>query len=91
MDTASHYHNEEKIGEAVRDSQIPREKLWITSKLWIDDFSRVQEACEESLKRLQIEYLDLFLIHRPSQNEEVNKKVFENLLELKKQKKVKKI
>ena len=91
IDTASHYHNEEKIGEAVKDSQIPREKLWITSKLWIDDFSRVQEACEESLKNLKTEYLDLFLIHWPSLESKQNEAVFEQLLLLQKQGKIKKI
>lgn len=67
IDTATFYGNEKGVGEAVRKSNIPREEIFITSKLWIDDqgAETTREAFEETLKRMELEYLDLYLIHWP--------------------------
>jgi len=67
LDTAASYGNEEAIGKAIKRSSVAREDLFITTKLWIQDagYERTKLAFERSLQRLQLEYLDLFLIHQP--------------------------
>ena len=67
IDTAAAYKNEEAVGKAVIKSGIPRDELFITTKLWIQDagYDSTKRAFEESLKRLQTDYLDLYLIHQP--------------------------
>ncbi len=67
VDTARIYGNEEDVGEALRESGVPREELFVTTKLWNDDhgYLEAMRACEESLKRLGLDYLDLYLIHWP--------------------------
>ncbi len=67
IDTAMSYHNEEAVGRAVEKCGIPREELFITTKLWLADtgYDRTMKAFEASLKRLNLEYLDLYLIHQP--------------------------
>ena len=67
IDTAAAYKNEEAVGKAVIKSGIPRDELFITTKLWIQDAGddSTKRAFEESLKRLQTDYLDLYLIHQP--------------------------
>ena len=67
IDTAAAYKNEEAVGKAVIKSGIPRDDLFITTKLWIQDagYDSTKRAFEESLKRLQTDYLDLYLIHQP--------------------------
>ena len=67
IDTAAAYKNEEAVGKAIIRSGIPRGELFITTKLWIQDagYENTKRAFEESLKRLQMDYLDLFLIHQP--------------------------
>ncbi len=67
IDTAACYHNEEAVGEAIRESGIDRSELFITTKLWNDDIraGKTREAFEESLKKLQLDYVDLYLIHWP--------------------------
>ena len=67
IDTAAAYKNEEAVGKAVIKSGIPRVELFITTKLWIQDagYDSTKRAFEESLKRLQTDYLDLYLIHQP--------------------------
>jgi 2,5-diketo-D-gluconate reductase A len=67
IDTAAAYQNEEAVGKAINRSGVPREELFITTKLWIQDagFERAKEAFERSLKRLGLDYLDLYLIHQP--------------------------
>ncbi|MGN8645929.1 aldo/keto reductase [Gracilibacillus sp. HCP3S3_G5_1] len=72
IDTAAIYGNEEGVGKAIKDSGIPREELFITSKLWNADqgYEETLQAYETSLNKLGLEYLDLYLIHWPvpSQN-----------------------
>lgn len=67
IDTAALYGNEVSVGRAVRDSGIPREEIFITTKVWNDDQrqGRVKQAFEESLKRLGMDYVDLYLVHWP--------------------------
>jgi diketogulonate reductase-like aldo/keto reductase len=67
IDTASMYGNEESVGRAVLNCGIPREDIWITTKLWNTDhgYERSIEAFNESLERLGLDYIDLFLIHWP--------------------------
>ncbi|MGP4039387.1 aldo/keto reductase [Gracilibacillus sp. D59] len=67
IDTAAVYGNEEGVGKAIKDSGIPREELFITSKLWNGDqgYEETIQALETSLNKLGLEYLDLYLIHWP--------------------------
>jgi 2,5-diketo-D-gluconate reductase A len=67
VDTAASYENETAVGNAIRESGIPRDEMFVTSKLWIADtgYERTRAAFERSLQRLQMDYLDLYLIHQP--------------------------
>ena len=67
FDTASMYNNEEDVGVAIQESSLPREKLFITTKVNSSElgYDSTLEACERSLKKLKLTYLDLFLIHKP--------------------------
>ncbi len=65
IDTAAAYENEEEVGRAVRDSGVTREEVFITSKLWLSQFDDPQRGVERSLKKLNTDYIDLYLIHQP--------------------------
>lgn len=67
IDTAAAYHNEEAVGSAIKQSGVSREKLFVTTKLWIQDagYENTLRAFDKSLAKLQLEYLDLYLIHQP--------------------------
>lgn len=67
IDTAQSYGNEEAVGKAIKRSGIPREELFMTTKLWIQSngYEGTKKAFENSLKKLQLDYLDLYLIHQP--------------------------
>lgn len=67
IDTAAAYGNEEAVGKAIKKSGAAREDLFITTKLWVSDtgYEKTKKAFETSLKKLQLEYLDLYLIHQP--------------------------
>ncbi len=67
IDTAAAYQNEEAVGRAIKSSGIPREEIFVTTKLWIQDagYEKTKQAFEKSLKKLQLDYLDLYLIHQP--------------------------
>ncbi|WP_415273184.1 aldo/keto reductase [Bacillus siamensis] len=67
IDTASGYLNEEAVGRAIKRSGVPREELFITTKLWIQDagYESAKIAFSKSLSKLQLDYLDLYLIHQP--------------------------
>src|SRR5687767_13792699 len=67
IDTAASYGNEEAVGKAIQRSGVPREEIFVTTKLWIQDagYESAKRAFEKSLMRLQLDYLDLYLIHQP--------------------------
>ena len=67
IDTAASYMNEEAVGRGIKQSRVAREKLFITTKLWIQSngYEGTIKAFENSLKRLQLDYIDLYLIHQP--------------------------
>ncbi len=67
IDTAASYGNEEAVGKAIKRSRVTREDLFITTKLWIQSngYEGTKKAFENSLKRLQLDYLDLYLMHQP--------------------------
>ncbi|HEX3810081.1 MAG TPA: aldo/keto reductase [Rhizomicrobium sp.] len=67
IDTAASYMNEESVGRGIKNSGVARKELFITTKLWVQDasYDGAKRAVEHSLKRLQLDYLDLFLIHQP--------------------------
>jgi 2,5-diketo-D-gluconate reductase A len=67
IDTAASYQNEEAVGKGIKQSGVAREKLFITTKLWIQSngYEGTRKAFENSLKRLQLDYIDLYLIHQP--------------------------
>lgn len=67
IDTAASYLNEEAVGRGLKNSGVPREQLFITTKLWVQDasYEGAKRAVRNSLKRLQLDYLDLYLLHQP--------------------------
>ena len=68
IDCAAVYGNEREVGAAIRRAGVPREELWITGKLWNDRHGDPEKACEDSLRDLGLEYLDLYLVHWPFPN-----------------------
>ena len=69
IDTASAYENEREVGKAVRESGIPRKKIFVTTKLYPDQYDNPKKAINDSLKRLNIDYIDLLLLHHPGEND----------------------
>lgn len=67
IDTAAAYFNESDVGKAVKDSGIPREEIFITSKLWLQDYGyeAARKGLETSLEKLGLDYVDLYLLHQP--------------------------
>jgi 2,5-diketo-D-gluconate reductase A len=67
IDTAASYMNEKAVGDAIKNSGVPREELFITTKLWVQDtgYEKTKAAFQKSLNKLQLDYLDLYLIHQP--------------------------
>lgn len=74
LDTAAAYENEIYVGKAIKESQIPREEIFLTSKVWKTNlgYEKTKESFEASLKRLGVEYLDLFLLHWPKPDPDCN-------------------
>lgn len=67
LDTAQSYFNEEEMGSAMKKSGIPREEIFLTSKVWVEHYGyeETRKSVEESLRKLQTDYLDLMLLHQP--------------------------
>ncbi len=67
IDTAQSYFNEEEVGEAISECGVPRKELFITTKVWIDNYGyeKCKKSIEESLKKLKTDYIDLVLLHQP--------------------------
>ena len=67
IDTAVAYFNEQEVGQAIRESGIPREEIFVTSKLWLQDYGYepAKKGIETSLRKLGLDYMDLYLIHQP--------------------------
>ena len=66
IDTAQAYDNEAEVGKALAASGIPLKELWITTKLWREDYGRVRDSARESLEKLRIDCIDLLLLHWPN-------------------------
>ena len=67
IDTAQSYGNEEAVGEAIKQSSVQRDELFITTKVWLTNYGyeKAKKSIEESLKKMQLDYLDLVLLHQP--------------------------
>jgi len=83
IDTATIYENEESVGGGIKRSGIEREKLFVTSKVWVDDsgYEKTLKAFETSINKLGTDYLDLYLIHRPRGDVKGSWKAMEELYE----------
>ena len=86
IDTASAYQNEKAIGDAIKESKINRKELFITTKLWITDagYEKTKKGFEASMEKLQLDYLDLYLIHLPFNDYYGSWRAMEELYENKK-------
>lgn len=85
IDTAAIYRNEPGVGHALQNTDIPRDDLFITTKLWNSDQAHPRQALEESLRKLQLEYVDLYLIHWPLPEQGTYVEAWRGLLNLKAQ------
>lgn len=65
IDTANMYHNEEAVGRGIRESAVPREEIFVTTKLYPNQYADAEAAIEEALRKLDIDYIDLMLLHHP--------------------------
>ncbi len=77
IDTAYMYHNEEEIGKAIRDSGIPREEIFVITKLYPTQFNNPEAAIKEALRKLNIGYIDMMLLHHPGRGDVKTYKVME--------------
>lgn len=82
LDTARIYHNEADVGAGIRESDVPRDRVFVTTKLWNSDhgYDRTLRACDQSLARLGLEQLDLYLVHWPAQGRRDTWRALERLL-----------
>ncbi|MFI3037864.1 2,5-didehydrogluconate reductase DkgA [Atlantibacter hermannii] len=85
IDTAAAYKNEEGVGKAIQSAGIPRDELFITTKLWNDDQQRPQQALEESLEKLKLDHVDLYLMHWPVPAIDHYADAWKGMIELQKQ------
>ncbi|RWR01396.1 2,5-diketo-D-gluconic acid reductase [[Pantoea] beijingensis] len=85
IDTAAIYKNEEAIGQALQETNVPRDDIFITTKLWNDDQLNAEQAIETSLKKLQLESVDLYLMHWPCPEKDNYVDAWKAMIELQKQ------
>lgn len=81
IDTAYMYHNEEEVGKAVRESGIPREEIFVTTKLYPNQFADAENAIDEAVEKLNIGYIDLMLLHHPGTDDVKAYKAMEKAVE----------
>lgn len=79
IDTAAEYYNENNVGDALKNTSVPREEIFVTTKLLNDDHDDVESAFNESLKKLQLDYVNLYLMHYPVRERNVSWKTMEKL------------
>ncbi|KJM66296.1 2,5-didehydrogluconate reductase A [Pluralibacter gergoviae] len=91
IDTATMYKNEEGVGKAIQTASVPRDELFVTTKLWNDDQRRPADALQESLDKLKLDYLDLYLIHWPDPALDRYVEAWQGLIKLREQGLVKSI
>jgi len=67
IDTAAVYLNERGIGQAMKESDVPREEIFLTTKIWVQDYGyeKTKAAIDKALERLQVDYIDMMLLHQP--------------------------
>ncbi|MFC3394149.1 2,5-didehydrogluconate reductase DkgA [Brenneria rubrifaciens] len=85
IDTAAIYNNEESVGRALQNSDLPRDALFITTKLWNSDQNDPQQALEASLRKLRLDYVDLYLIHWPLPQQNTYVEAWRGLIKLQEQ------
>jgi len=81
IDTAAIYGNEESVGKAIAESGVPRKELFVTTKLWNNSHERVEQAFDESLEKLGLDYVNLYLIHWPVEKRIETWRKLEKILE----------
>ena len=81
IDTAYMYHNEEEVGRAIRDSNIPREDIFVITKIYPTQFNQPEKAIEEALEKLDIDYIDMMLLHHPGTDDVKAYKAMEKYVE----------
>ena len=69
IDTAYMYHNEASVGRAVRESGVPREEIFVITKLYPSQFADAEEAIDQALEKMDIGYIDLMLLHHPGEGD----------------------
>ena len=69
IDTAYIYGNEDRVGKAIKDSGVPREEIFITTKLYMNQYKNAEKSINDALKKLGVEYIDLMLLHHPGEND----------------------
>jgi diketogulonate reductase-like aldo/keto reductase len=80
IDTAAFYRNEAAVGDAIKDSPVPRDEIFIVTKIWPTQFAQADEAFEESMRKLKLDYLDLYMLHWPGVDEELMIRVWEKMI-----------
>ncbi len=81
VDTATLYENEDGVGRAVRESGAAREDVFIATKLWPGDFARAEQLLDSSLKKLDMDYVDLYLLHWPGTDADLRHRAWDTILE----------
>ncbi|WP_445496474.1 2,5-didehydrogluconate reductase DkgA [Photorhabdus sp. SF281] len=85
IDTAAIYNNEKGVGKALQETDIPREDIFVTTKLWNDRHQDVRAALTESLEKLQLDYIDLYLMHWPAPPQDQYVEAWQQFIELQKE------